>query len=86
MWLSAVAAKQASATQEVARMSADIVEKLQEKATVLTHESPGRFRSDEIYLSQLNCLDNIAFFRTASVRRQIKDTRYKDLFIDIGNQ
>ena len=29
-------------------MSADIVEKLQEKATVLTHESPGRFRSDEI--------------------------------------
>ena len=48
MWLSAVAAKQASATQEVARMSADIVEKLLEKATVLTHESPGRFRSDEI--------------------------------------
>ena len=47
MWLSAVAAKQASATQEVAGMSADIVEKLQ-KATVLTHESPGRFRSDEI--------------------------------------
>ena len=38
----AVAAQQASATQEAAGMSADIVEKLQEKATVLTQERKRR--------------------------------------------
>ena len=36
------AAQQASATQEAAGMSADIVEKLQEKATVLTQERKRR--------------------------------------------
>ena len=36
------AAQQASATQEAAGMSVDIVEKLQEKATVLTQERKRR--------------------------------------------
>merc|ERR550534_733369 len=38
----AVAAQQASATQEAAGMTGDIVEKLQEKATVLTQERKRR--------------------------------------------
>ena len=44
------AAQQASATQEAAGMSANIVEKLKEKATVLTQE---RKRRDKTVLEEL---------------------------------
>ena len=64
----AVAAQQASATQEAAGMSADIVEKLQEKATVLTQERKRRGKTVPEELAtvvQVNIQHNTNIFKHA---------------------
>ena len=72
----AVAAQQASATQEAAGMSADIVEKLQEKATVLTQERKRRGKTvpEELAtVEQVRCHKYIF----ANKNEKIPNTHYK---------
>ena len=69
----AVAAQQASATQEAAGMSADIVEKLQEKATVLTQERKRRGKTvpEELAtVEQVNLKHNTKHFQTHKPKYQ----------------
>ena len=81
----AVAAQQASATQEAAGMSADIVEKLQEKATVLTQERKRRGKTvpEELAtVEQVGCHKYI-FANTshkyifANTNKEVPNTHYK---------
>ena len=72
----AVAAQQASATQEAAGMSADIVEKLQEKATVLTQERKRRGKTvpEELAtVEQVRCHKYIF----ANTNKKVLNTHYK---------
>ena len=72
----AVAAQQASATQEAAGMSADIVEKLQEKATVLTQERKRRGKTvpEELAtVEQVRCHKYIF----ANTNKKVPNTHYK---------
>merc|ERR1719225_710517 len=60
----AVAAQQASATQEAAGMTADIIEKLQEKATVLTQE---RKKRGKTVPEELMSAESLKMFVTQSL-------------------